>query len=66
MRKDGLKARLVDGKKLAATINKEIQEEIKTMVAAGKRWLVCMCLVNIARQIPAASIAYGMGPGVIN
>lgn len=37
--KEGLKAKLFDGKKLANTINKEIREEIKEMVAQGKRWL---------------------------
>ena len=35
--KEGVRARVLDGKKLANTINKEIKEQIKEMVAAGKR-----------------------------
>ena len=35
--KEGLKARLIDGKKMADTINKEIQQEIQKMVADGNR-----------------------------
>lgn len=35
--KEGLKARVFDGKKLANTINREIREEIEKMVAQGKR-----------------------------
>lgn len=33
----GLKARVLDGNKLADTINQEMQEEIKIMAAEGKR-----------------------------
>lgn len=35
--KDGLKSKVFDGNKLADTINKEIQLEISTMIAAGRR-----------------------------
>ena len=35
--KEGLKSKVFDGKKLADTINKEIQTEINAMVADGKR-----------------------------
>jgi hypothetical protein len=35
--KEGLKAKLFDGKKLANTINREIEDEIKQMTAQGNR-----------------------------
>lgn len=37
--REGLKARVLDGKKLANTIKGEIQEEIKKMLAEGKRYV---------------------------
>lgn len=39
MKKKGLKAKVFDGKKLADTINKEIQEEIQVMVNQGNRYV---------------------------
>lgn len=35
--KKGLKAKVFDGKKLADTINNEVAEEIRTMIAQGQR-----------------------------
>lgn len=35
--KEGMKAKVFDGKKLADTINSEVGEEIKKMVAQGQR-----------------------------
>ena len=37
VQKEGLKAKLIDGKKMADTINKEIQQEIQKMVTDGNR-----------------------------
>ncbi len=35
--KEGIKAKVFDGKKLAGAINREVQEEIGKMVAQGLR-----------------------------
>ena len=37
VQKKGLKAKVLDGKKLAEAINKEVADEIKQMVANGQR-----------------------------
>ena len=39
VQKKGLKAKVLDGKKLAEAINKEVADEIKQMVANGQRYI---------------------------